>query len=216
MKIACDDRFPVEPWVTEAELRARLTAATVFTDADSDGDDTHGLNPPPYVPAAVLVPFVLGTTPGVLLTKRAGHLNKHAGQVSFPGGRIDPGDASPEAAALREAEEEIGLNPMRVELAGRLPDYVTATGYLITPVLGLLSPGIGLDGLGLTASPHEVEQVFELPLAVLMDPAAPSRKTRMWKGHMRGYWEWPHPEHHIWGATAAILVGLATRLRAAG
>jgi 8-oxo-dGTP pyrophosphatase MutT (NUDIX family) len=202
--------------VTEGELRARLSAVTDHADQDVDGDDTRDLTEPPYVPAAVLVPFVLGVAPGVLLTKRASHLNKHAGQVSFPGGRIDPGDESPEAAALREAEEEIGLDPMRVELAGRLPDYITGTGYQITPVMGLLSPGVALDGLGLMASPHEVEQMFELPLAVLLDPNAPVRKTRMWQGRMRSYWEWPHPEHHIWGATAAILVGLASRLRAAG
>ena len=202
--------------MTEAELRARLYGLTVGADENDDGDDTRDLSPPPYVPAAVLVPFVLGVAPGVLLTKRASHLNKHAGQISFPGGRIDPTDDSPEAAALREAEEEIGLDPMRVELAGRLPDYVTGTGYRITPVLGLLSPGVALDGLGLTASPHEVEEMFELPLAVLMDPNAPLRKTRMWRGRMRSYWEWPHPEHHIWGATAAILVGLAGRLRAGG
>ena len=202
--------------MTEGELRARLQAVTDHADQDEDGDDTRDLTEPPYVAAAVLVPFVLGLAPGVLLTKRALHLNKHAGQVSFPGGRIDPTDESPEAAALREAKEEIGLDPMRVELAGRLPDYITGTGYQITPILGLLSPGVALDGLGLTASPHEVEQMFELPLAVLLDPRAPVRRTRMWRGRMRSYWEWPHPEHHIWGATAAILVGLASRLRAAG
>jgi 8-oxo-dGTP pyrophosphatase MutT (NUDIX family) len=202
--------------VTEAELRARLFAATHPIQSDEDGDDTRDLTEGPYVPAAVLVPFVLGATPGVLLTKRAAHLKKHPGQVSFPGGRIDPTDETPEAAALREAQEEIGLDPMRVQLAGRLPDYVTGTGYVITPVLGLLSPGVALDGLGLIASPHEVDQMFELPLAVLMDPGAPLRKSRMWRGRMRAYWEWPHPEHHIWGATAAILVGLASRLRAAG
>jgi 8-oxo-dGTP pyrophosphatase MutT (NUDIX family) len=216
MRPAANDKYLVDERVTEAELRARLFGLAMPGDSDEDGDDTRDLSEPPYVPAAVLVPFVLGVAPGVLLTKRASHLNKHAGQVSFPGGRIDPTDESPEAAALREAEEEIGLDPMRVELAGRLPDYVTGTGYRITPVLGLLSPGVALDGLGLNASPHEVEEMFELPLAVLMDPAAPLRKTRMWRGRMRGYWEWPHPEHHIWGATAAILVGLAGRLRALG
>jgi len=156
---------------------------------------------------------VLGMTPGVLLTKRTAHLSNHAGQVSFPGGRIDPEDSSPEAAALREAEEEIGLDPTRVELVGRLEDHITITGYRITPVLGLLSPGVALDGLGLSASPHEVDAIFELPIAVLLDPDAPQRRTRMWKGRERPFWEWPHPEHHIWGATAAILVSVAARLR---
>lgn len=215
MRSAPDDASDWGLPVTEAELRLRLSGLPAATCTDTDGDDTWDISPPPHVAAAVLVPFVFGLAPGVLLTKRASHLNKHAGQVSFPGGRIDPTDESPEAAALREAREEIGLDPMRVELAGRLPDYVTGTGYRITPVLGLLSPGVALDGLGLAASPDEVEQMFELPLAMLMDPDAPLRKTRMWRGRMRSYWEWPHPEHHIWGATAAILVGLAGRLRAA-
>ena len=196
------------------ELRARLKAMSAIPIEQHGGDDRQGLDATATIPAAVLVPFVLGTAPGVLLTRRTAHLTTHAGQVSFPGGRIDPQDADAEAAALREAQEEIGLNPARVELAGRLPDYVTATGYRITPVLGLLSPGVALDGLGLAASPHEVDLVFELPLAVLLDPTAPQRKSREWRGRMREYWEWPHPEHHIWGATAAILVGLAERLRA--
>lgn len=178
-------------------------------------DDTRDLPQSPLVPAAVLVPFVLGPNPGVLLTRRTAHLTKHAGQVSFPGGRIDPGDASPEAAALREAQEEIGLDPARVELAGRLDDYTTGTAYRITPVLGLLSPGVALDGLGLTTTTSEVDAVFELPLAVLLDPLAPRRATRFFRGRERVYWEWPHPEYHIWGATAAILLGLAQRLRAA-
>ncbi len=201
--------------MTFEDLRARLLASAVPPGAIG-GDDTHDLLEDTLVPAAVLVPFVLGPIPGVLLTKRAAHLNKHGGQISFPGGRIDPGDVSAEAAALREAQEEIGLDPSRVELAGRLADYVTGTGYRITPVLALLTPGVAIDGLGLQASVHEVDLMFELPLAVLMDPLAPQRKSAHWRGRMREYWEWPHPEHHIWGATAAILVGLAERLRAVG
>jgi 8-oxo-dGTP pyrophosphatase MutT (NUDIX family) len=191
-------------------LRARLSGLRGVASAD-DAADLLDATPP--VPAAVLVPFVLGLAPGVLLTKRTSHLTSHAGQVSFPGGRIDPTDASAEAAALREAHEEIGLHPDRVEITGRMPDYVTGTGYRITPVIGLLTPGVALDGLGLTASPDEVDQIFELPLAVLLDRDAPQRRTRQWKGRERLYWEWPHPEHHIWGATAAILVQLAQRLR---
>lgn len=198
--------------MTSNELRMRLRAQPCGEELLA-GDDIQDLNLGPFIPAAVLVPFVLGATPGVLLTKRSAHLAKHPGQVSFPGGRIDLGDASAEAAALREAHEEIGLDPGRVELAGRLPDYVTGTGYRITPILGLLSPGVALEALGLVASPHEVDLVFELPLAVLMDEAAPQRRQRHWQGRLRTYWEWPHPEHHIWGATAAILVALADRLR---
>ena len=118
--------------------------------------------PRPPIPAAVLVPVVLGPRPSILLTKRTAHLKKHAGQVSFPGGRIDPEDAHPEAAALREAEEEIALKPSDVQVLGRMADYVTGTGYRITPVLGLLPPG-----LSYRPSPDEVEAVFELPIHVL-------------------------------------------------
>jgi len=164
---------------------------------------------PELVPAAVLVPIILGPAPGVLLTKRTSHLKAHAGQVSFPGGRIDPADPSPEAAALREAEEEIALAPADVELMGRLPDYVTGTGYRITPVLGVVAPGVEFR-----PSPHEVEAVLELPVAVLLDPEAPCRRTAFFRGKWREFWVWPHPVHYIWGATAAILVHLADRLRA--
>lgn len=176
-------------------------------------DDAAGLSPPPLVPAAVLVPFLRGADPGVVLTRRTAHLNKHAGQVSFPGGRIDPTDASAEFAALREAQEEIDLDPEDVEIAGRLGDYVTGTGYRITPVLGLLPAGREIEALRLTPSPHEVDAVFVLPLSVLLDPAAPQRRRAESRGQWREFWVWPHPEHYIWGATAAILVHLAERLR---
>lgn len=193
-------------------LRRRLSGDTAPPEAVAalaTSDDAHDLITGPLRLAAVLVPIVHGDEPGILLTQRAAHLTAHAGQVSFPGGRIEPGDASPEAAALREAEEEIGLAPGRVELAGRLPDYVTGTGYLITPVLGLLP-----DGLVLVPSPDEVAEIFTLPLATLLDPDAPERRTRLFRGRERQFWVWPHERHYIWGATAAILVHLATRLRA--
>jgi 8-oxo-dGTP pyrophosphatase MutT (NUDIX family) len=197
--------------VTAAELRARLVAiAAAPSDASVVyGDDVLAKMDRPPVPAAVLVPVVLGATPGILLTKRTSHLKRHAGQVSFPGGRIDPGDPHPEAAALREAEEEIALDPARVEILGRMADYVTGTGYRITPVLGLLP-----SGLIYHPSPHEVEAVFELPIDVLLDPRAPQRQRQHVRGHWREYWVWPHPDHFIWGATAAILVHLAEKLRA--
>jgi len=172
-------------------------------------DDAVDLVDADLTPAAVLVPIILGPGPGILLTKRTSHLAQHAGQVSFPGGRTDPDDPHPEATALREAQEEIGLDPARVELLGRLTDYVTGTGYRITPVLGLVPPG-----LDFTPSPHEVEAVFELPMAVLLDPKAPQQRRAHYRGRWRNFWVWPHPDHYIWGATAAILVHLAHILRA--
>ena len=176
-------------------------------------DDGLQLASAGLVPAAVLISLVLGATPGVLLTKRTAHLNKHAGQVSFPGGRIDPDDASPEHAALREAEEELGLARHHVELLGRMGDYLTGTGYCVTPVLGLLPDGVELGDLGLVLSPHEVAAVFALPLSVLLDPASPQRRRSHFHGAWREFWVWPHPDHYIWGATAAMLMHLAHRLR---
>ena len=195
-------------------LRRRLSddaAPPEAVAALASSDDARDLTEGALRPAAVLVPIVHGAEPGVLLTLRTPHLTAHAGQVAFPGGRIDPDDASPEAAALREAEEEIGLSPTQAELVGRLPDYVTGTGYLITPVLALLP-----DGLRLTPSPDEVAEIFTLPMATLLDPAAPERRSRQFRGRERRFWVWPHERHYIWGATAAILVHLAARLRAQG
>ena len=206
-----------------AALRARLGAAPAgpvreMPIGDMDvppeaiaapvGDDMLDQRPETLVAAAVLVPILPAPAAGVLLTKRTAHLSSHAGQVSFPGGRIDPGDASAEAAALREAEEEIGLDRDAAEILGRLPDYVTGTGFRVTPVLALLAAEPDL-----TISPDEVESVFRLPLAVLLDPGAPRRKRAHFRGRWREFWVWPHPDHYIWGATAGILVHLARRLR---
>ena len=199
--------------MTAPELRARLNAiaAEPLPGEVAHGDDVLEVLDRPPVPAAVLVPVILGPMPGVLLTKRNAHLNKHGGQVSFPGGRIDADDEDAEAAALREAEEEIALDRAQVEVLGRMADYVTGTGYRITPVLALLPPG-----LALRPAPEEVESVFELPIAVLLDPDAPKRQRHYVRGVWREYWVWPHPDHYIWGATAAILVHLAQKLRALG
>ncbi len=195
--------------MTPGELRARL-ASIVGHHAVVYGEEIVGILEKPPVPAAVLVPIILHDEPSLLLTRRTAHLKSHAGQVSFPGGRIDPEDRDAEAAALREADEEIGLNPAKVEIVGRMDDYVTGTGYVITPVLGLLPPG-----LTYRASPHEVDAIFEFPFSVLLDPDAPRRQKQHVRGVWREYWVWPHPDHFIWGATAAIMVHLAGKLRCA-
>ncbi len=159
------------------------------------------------VQAAVLVPLVAHPDPTVLLTLRSARLNSHAGQVSFPGGRMEAGE-TPEQAALREAEEEVGLDPGLPELVGRLPSVLTGTGYLVTPVVALLRPPFGLRH-----DPGEVEEPFEYPLARLLDPAAPERRRQEFRGRMREFWVWPHERHYIWGATASMLVTLAAVLR---
>jgi len=184
--------------VTPAEAMAVLARS----------DDAMDLVRGPLVPAAVLVGIQHGAEPGILLTKRASHLAHHAGQVAFPGGRIEPTDRSPEAAALREAQEEVGLDAADVELIGRLPDYATGTGFRISPVLALLPAGLILH-----PDEAEVEEIFTLPLATLLDPAAPQRQRAEFRGRNREFWVWPHPTHYIWGATAAILVNLSHRLR---
>lgn len=158
----------------------------------------------PLVPAAVLVPLIDrpdGLT--VMLTQRTDHLVKHAGQISFPGGRLEPGDISPAAAALREAEEEVGLPASQVDIVGRLDDYVTGTGFLIAPVVGLVHVpyDVKLD-------PYEVADLFEVPLSFFLDPANHQRHSRMFNGAERHYTAMPYGERYIWGATASMLVNL--------
>lgn len=181
--------------MNEAEIRHRLLG---LVHAPLACDD--------YWPAAVLVPLEVGR--GVWLTLRASNLNSHAGQVAFPGGRIERSDPSPEAAALREASEEIGLEPEDVTLLGRMDDYITGTGFHMTPVLGLVKPG-----LQFTPSAAEVAAVFCLPFEMLLDPAAARQRTGFYRGTEHRFWVWPKAEHLIWGATAEILVNLARRLR---
>ena len=196
--------------MTPSALRVRLAeiGAEPPDVSRMHGDDVDVDMTKPLVPAAVLVPVIISDTPSILLTKRTSHLSAHAGQVSFPGGRIDPEDSGPEAAALREAWEEIGLEATSVQVLGRMADHITGTGYRITPVLGLLPPG-----LNFRLSADEVEAVFELPISVVLDPNAPKLQRQHVRGVWREYWVWPHPKHYIWGATAAILVRLAELLR---
>lgn len=176
----------------------------------------HDLQPEPAeipdeasaIEAAVLIPIVLHRAePTVLLTLRAAALRKHSAQIAFPGGRIDASDGSPLVAALREAEEEIGLAPDRVRTVGYLDAYLTGTGYRVTPVVGLVEPP-----LSLTINPHEVDEAFETPLAFLLDPANHQRHGREWKGRYRTYYAMPHGDRYIWGATAGMIRNLYERL----
>jgi 8-oxo-dGTP pyrophosphatase MutT (NUDIX family) len=164
---------------------------------------------PPLKAAAVLVPIVEHEGAlTVLLTKRTDHLADHAGQVSFPGGRIEPEDADPEHAALREAREEVGLPPEQVELIGRLDIYRTRTGFEVVPVVGLVRPP-----LVLTPDPHEVAEVFEVPLDFILDPVNHELHSRELRGATRHFYVLPYEGRNIWGATAGMLVNLAQVLR---
>jgi 8-oxo-dGTP pyrophosphatase MutT (NUDIX family) len=161
--------------------------------------------PPNALPAAVLVPLVERAKLTVLLTQRATQLRNHAGQISFPGGRIEPTDAGPKAAALREAHEEIGLEPDFVAVAGYLPDHIVMTGFRVTPVVGFVRPGFEL-----LLDSEEVEDTFEVPLDFVFDPA--NHRLRMRRSGFTGeeveFWDIPYGERNIWGATAGMLLTL--------
>ena len=161
----------------------------------------------PIRPAAVLVPVVDHPEPTVLLTQRAQHLPDHAGQISFPGGKIDKGDASPLASALREAEEEIGLDRQFIEPIGYLDLYMTTLGYRIVPVVARVKPGFSL-----TLNTSEVDASFEVPLSFLMDQANVQKHQREWQGMMRHYYAITFGERYIWGVTAGILRNLHGRI----
>ena len=158
-------------------------------------------------PAAVLVPVVDRAEPTLILTLRPETMRKHPGQISFPGGRIDPGDDGPVAAALREAEEEIGLPPGEVEIIGLADVYRTITGFEVTPVVGIVPPD-----LPLSPHPGEVAAMFEAPLHYLLDPAHQQARSAIWRGQERHYYEIDYEGRRIWGATAAMIVNLSRRL----
>jgi 8-oxo-dGTP pyrophosphatase MutT (NUDIX family) len=161
----------------------------------------------PIRPAAVLVPVIDRDQPMVLLTQRTAHLKDHAGQISFPGGKIEAIDASPAAAAIREAEEEIGLPPRLVEPLGYLDLYLTTLGYRIVPTLARVLPDFQLR-----LNREEVEDAFEVPLAFLMTPENHQRHSRDWNGMTRSFYAMPFGERYIWGATAGILRNLYERI----
>ena len=176
----------------------------------------HDLNPDFFdparrlTPAAVLVPIVAhDDDPTVLLTRRSDHLHDHAGQISFPGGRVDPGDADAVAAALREAGEEVGLDPGSVRVVGRIDTYVTRTGFEVTPVVGLVSAP-----LDLTLDAFEVAEAFEVPLAFFLEAGNRQRHSRVYQGRERHFFAYPYGERFIWGATAGMLSNLAEVLGA--
>lgn len=172
---------------------------------DPDGLATTGETPRA---AAVLVPVVMHPDrPSILLTERAHNLRQHAGQIAFPGGRVDPEDASPLHTALREAQEEIGLDPDAVRPLGYLDAYLSGTNYIVVPVIGIVRPGFTL-----TLNRHEVDHAFEVPLAFLMDEVNHELHSREFRGRLRRYYAIPYGTHYIWGVTAGILRNMYEKL----
>lgn len=196
-----------------ARARTRLLAAP-----DLDGDPVRGdheLTPEfralvdarPVRGAAVLVPIIARERPTVLLTMRSAHLSSHAAQIAFPGGKIDPEDDGPLGAALREAQEEVGLAPGLVSPLGYLDAYLARTGYRIIPVVGLVQPDFGL-----TLNPDEVDEAFEVPLDFLMTDGNHQRESREWLGMVRTFHAMTYEKRRIWGITAGILRSLYERI----
>jgi 8-oxo-dGTP pyrophosphatase MutT (NUDIX family) len=196
----------------ERLARSRLLAtAPVLNEPRSPGDDD--LNPDigrfaaNLRHAAVLVPIVARSPLSGILTERTEHLSAHASQIAFPGGKVETHDTTPLAAAMREAREEIALDPAFIEPLGYLPPYRTGTGFIITPAVALVRPGFRL-----AADPTEVADIFEVPLSFLMDEANHKIDSRVWRGTERRFYAMPFGERYIWGATAGIIRTLYRRL----
>ena len=193
-----------EGWLRQ-RFAARRAVAPIVTGDGYSRDEAEALRP-----AAVLVPVVRHETGlTILLTQRTDHLNDHAGQISFPGGRSEAHDDSPTATALRETLEEIGLPHSQVELLGALPEYTTGTGYRVTPVVGLVSPP-----LALSLDEFEVAEAFEVPLAFFLDPGNHQRNTLQQQGRTRAYYAMAFERRYIWGATAGMLMNFYAFLTA--
>jgi 8-oxo-dGTP pyrophosphatase MutT (NUDIX family) len=193
----------------EAWLRSRF-AVPRPVEPVAAGDGHLWREPDQIRPAAVLVPII--SREGrltVLFTRRTAHLNDHAGQISFPGGRAEQEDMSSAHTALREAGEEIGLAPGRVEVLGELHQYITVTGYRVTPVVGLVTPPLDLK-----VDDFEVAEVFEVPLEFLLDPGNHQRNCVVHDGRVRHYYAFPYGHHYIWGATAGMLMNFCAFLAA--
>jgi 8-oxo-dGTP pyrophosphatase MutT (NUDIX family) len=189
---------------TRADIVSRLAASPPIEDllTADDLERQHEIAKGGSKPAAVLLLVVNHPgDPTVVFTQRTAHLADHAGQISFPGGRVEESDSTPEHTALREAEEEVGIPGDRVEILGRLPEYHTGTGYRVTPIVGWAEPP-----LTYRPDPHEVADIFEVPLAFLLDAGNHRYESAFFKGRMRKYWAVPYGERFIWGATAGMLV----------
>ncbi len=194
-----------------------LASVLAALSRDSVASSDFDLNPDVVLPkgrklrpAGVLIPIQMrGDIPHILLTKRASHLKHHPGQIAFPGGKQDEGDADVIAAALREADEEIGLPVQNVEVLGTLPTHETVTSFSMTPVLGRIRADFDIK-----PEPGEVDEVFSVPLAHVTDPARFSVQSRRWQGQRRHFFTVPYGPYYIWGATARILRGLADRMTA--
>ncbi len=183
------------------ERLANLPPLEELLTAD-DLEKQHEASQQALKPAAVLLLVVnQPSEPTVVFTQRTAHLSDHAGQISLPGGRCDAGDCTPERTALREAEEELGIPSDRVHILGRLPEYRTSTGFAVTPVVGWAEPP-----LIYRPDPQEVADVFEVPLAFLLDERNHRYESAFFKGRVRHYWAMPYGERFIWGATAGMLV----------
>ena len=186
------------------QLRDALRGIPASPPLAGDLPDEPGLA---AVPAAVLVGITRREEPGLILTVRREHMRTHAGQVAFPGGRIDPGETAI-AAALREAWEELGLQPATADVIGEIDPYRTVTGYVVTPVLAVVEPDQPLS-----PHEHEVADWFEAPLAFVLDARNQQQKSALFRGRERHYYEIVWNERRIWGATAAMIVNLSRRLQ---